>query len=110
MMGDLLEEVYETIDAIKEQDDPHLMEELGDVFLIITMISYMKQQENSFSLNDVLKGISEKLIRRHPHVFSDSDAGNSQEVLKQWNRSRLKLKDESPKNRSLIKYQRVYSS
>ena len=103
MTGDLLEEVYETIEAIKEKDDPHLMEELGDVFLIATMISYMKQQENSFSISDVLDGITEKLIRRHPHVFSDSDASNSTEVLEQWEKIKVEVEGRKPKKSILDK-------
>ena len=106
MTGDLLEEVYETIEAIKEKDDPHLMEELGDVFLIVTMISYMKQQENRFTLNDVLDGISEKLIRRHPHVFSNSDASNSEEVLKQWEQIKVEVEGRKPKKSLLDKVSR----
>ena len=103
MTGDLLEEVYEAIDAIKENDDSHLMEELGDVFLVVTMISYMKEQEGSFSINSVLKGISEKLIRRHPHVFGDSDAEDSDEVLKQWQQIKVDVEGRKPKTSLLDK-------
>jgi len=80
----LLEEAYECIDAINENDLENIQEELGDVYLLVTMISYINQQENNFSIGDVLNSISEKLIRRHPHVFSDARADNSKQVLRQW--------------------------
>ncbi len=83
--GNLLEETYECIDAIIENDDPHLREELGDLYLLVTMLSYMKQEEGSFTIEDVLIEISEKLKRRHPHVFSDVSVSSPQEVIENWN-------------------------
>lgn len=103
MCGDLLEEVYEAIDAIKEKDDAHLMEELGDVYLVVTMIAYMKEQEDSFTIKQVLDGVSEKLIRRHPHVFGDSDAKDSKEVLKQWDKIKVDIEGRKPKKSILDK-------
>lgn len=103
MCGDFLEEVYEAIDAIKEKDEAHLMEELGDVYLVVTMISYMKEQEGSFTIKQVLDGVSEKLIRRHPHVFADSDASDSKEVLKQWEQIKVEVEGRKPKKSILDK-------
>ncbi len=80
----LIEEAYECIDAIDQRDDSNLREELGDLYLLITMITEMKEEENSFYLFDVLDEISEKLIRRHPHVFGDSDKKTVPEILNQW--------------------------
>jgi tetrapyrrole methylase family protein/MazG family protein len=80
----LLEEMYECIDAINNRDDKNLREELGDLYLIITMISYMKEEEGSFSTQHVLQEISEKLIRRHPHVFGESQAKSLPDILQQW--------------------------
>ena len=80
----LIEEVYECIDAINHQDDANMREELGDLFLLATMISYMKEQESAFSVADVLAEISEKLVRRHPHVFEEKKDMSSAEVLTQW--------------------------
>jgi tetrapyrrole methylase family protein/MazG family protein len=74
LRGDLIEETYECIEAIDEQDPAHICEELGDLFLLVTMISYMHEQAGLFSISDVLGGISAKLIRRHPHVFGESSA------------------------------------
>ena len=103
MTGDFIEEVYEAIDAIHENDDSHLKEELGDVFLIVTMISYMKEQEGSFTVRDVLDEIAEKLIRRHPHVFGDSEAKDSQEVIKQWDQIKVNVEGRKPKKNLLDK-------
>ncbi len=80
----LVEEVYECIDAIDNDDDDNLKEELGDIFLLVTMIGEMKEEENSFTLEEVLNEISDKLIRRHPHVFGDVNKETVEEVLDQW--------------------------
>jgi len=80
----LLEEVYECIEAISAKDDFHTAEELGDILLVISMISRIKEEENAFTFKEVIERVSEKLIRRHPHVFADNDAKTSDEVLKNW--------------------------
>jgi tetrapyrrole methylase family protein/MazG family protein len=103
LSSDIIEEVYETVDAIREKDDDHLMEELGDVYLLVTMISYMKQQEGKFRISDVLDGISEKLIRRHPHVFADVQAEDADEVLKQWEDIKVNVEGRKPKTSILDK-------
>ncbi len=103
LSSDFIEEVYEALEAIRDKDDEHLKEELGDVFLVTTMISYMKEQEGAFLVDDVLMGISEKLIRRHPHVFSDSQAGNAQEVLEQWDNIKVNIEGRAPRNSLLDK-------
>jgi len=81
---DLLEEVYECIDAINREDDVNLREELGDLFLLVTMISYIYEQRGTFTVADVLDEIAEKLVRRHPHVFADSHVSNAGDVIRQW--------------------------
>lgn len=80
----LLEEVYECIDAIDKQDDENLKEELGDMFLLLVMISRIKEQESRFTVEEVLHDISEKLVRRHPHVFGDVKTDDVDEILQQW--------------------------
>ena len=80
----LIEEVYECVEAITEKDDSHTQEELGDVFLLAAMISRIKEEEGAFRLSDVFDTISEKLIRRHPHVFSDTEVNSSADVIKNW--------------------------
>jgi tetrapyrrole methylase family protein / MazG family protein len=86
LRGDLLEETYECIDAINRNDTENLREELGDIFLLATMISYIKEEEGAFDIKSVLKEISEKLVRRHPHVFGDSKITDSDEVVEEWDR------------------------
>lgn len=80
----LLEEAYEVAGAVRARDDANLREELGDLLLLIIMHAQIASEENRFGLDDVAREISEKLIRRHPHVFGDSSAQGSEQVLKQW--------------------------
>ncbi len=84
MRGDLLEEAFEAAEAIDEGKPAHICEELGDVFLNTTMIGYMHEQEGLFTVADALDQVSDKLIRRHPHVFGGSKAENSAQVLDLW--------------------------
>jgi tetrapyrrole methylase family protein/MazG family protein len=95
---DLMEETYECIEAIDEKDPAHIKEELGDLFLLVTMISYMHEQENSFTLSDVLNNVSEKLIRRHPHVFGDVKVSGSSEVLDNWAKIKIEQEGRAPKD------------
>ena len=99
LRSDLIEETYECIEAIDEQDPAHVKEELGDVFLLVTMLAYMYEQEGTFSVADVLDGISEKLIRRHPHVFSEHGAALSPtEVIQNWDRIKIEQEGRKPKD------------
>ena len=80
----LIEETYEVVEAI-DNDDPVLMcEELGDLILQAVFHAQMSAEEGRFDINDVCNGICEKLIVRHPHIFSDAVADTSYEVLKNW--------------------------
>lgn len=80
----LLEESYEYIDACTSKNVQDAHEELGDVFLVASMLSLMHQEDDSISINDILDNTSDKLIRRHPHVFEDAPADNSNEVIELW--------------------------
>ena len=73
MKSDLIEETFEAVDAITQNDIPHVKEELGDVFLNTAMITYMNEQLGNFTAADVLNEVSDKIIRRHPHVFPNSE-------------------------------------
>ncbi len=84
LRGSLVEETYECLEAIDEKDSAHIAEELGDLFLLATMISYMHEQEGKFSVADALLNTSKKLIRRHPHVFGEVKVKDSAEVLNNW--------------------------
>ena len=80
----LIEETYECIEAIDEKNPAHIREELGDIFLLATMLAYINEEEGHFSTADVLRTISEKLVRRHPHVFGETKVRDSDEVLDNW--------------------------
>jgi tetrapyrrole methylase family protein/MazG family protein len=98
LRGDLIEETYECIEAIDEKDPEHIGEELGDLFLLVTMLSYMHQQEGAFTLAGVLNGVSEKIIRRHPHVFGEVKVKDSAEVLKNWAHIKVEQEGRKPKD------------
>lgn len=99
MRRDLIEETFEAVDAITQEDPFHAKEELGDVMLNATMISYMYEQKGDFSVAEVLNELAEKLIRRHPHVFPESEGSvcantpvkNGEQVLNQWDRIKENL-------------------
>jgi MazG family protein len=80
----LIEECYELIDAIDERDDETLREELGDLLLQVMLHAQMASEEGRFDFESVAGSIAEKLIRRHPHVFSDLRLSTSDAVLRQW--------------------------
>jgi MazG family protein len=80
----LLEEAYEVFDAIDQRDWPGLAEELGDLMLQAVFFAQMASEEGKFRIDDSLNAIAEKLIRRHPHVFSDGTANTPEEVLRRW--------------------------
>jgi len=84
LLPNLIEETYETADTIRRGDVSHLREELGDLLLQVVLHSEIAEQDGNFRLEDVARGIAEKLVRRHPHVFGDSAAATSKAVLKQW--------------------------
>jgi tetrapyrrole methylase family protein/MazG family protein len=98
LRGDLIEETYECVEAIDEKNPAHIREELGDLYLLVTMLAYMHQQEGSFSVAETLNGIAEKLIRRHPHVFGELKVQNSAEVLENWARIKVEQEGRKPKD------------
>jgi nucleoside triphosphate diphosphatase len=79
-----LEETYEVLEAIDNRDWPELTGELGDLLLQVLFYAEMAQEENRFSIDDVLDALSHKLISRHPHVFGDVKAEDAHTVLKNW--------------------------
>ena len=80
----LLEETYEVFDAIDQRDWSGLAEELGDLMLQAVFYAQMASEEDKFRIDDSLDAISEKLIRRHPHVFADGTAKTSDDVKRRW--------------------------
>jgi tetrapyrrole methylase family protein/MazG family protein len=84
LRGALIEETYECLEAIDENDPDHIAEELGDLFLLATMLGYMHEEEGKFTVADTLTKINDKLIRRHPHVFGGLKVKDSAEILDNW--------------------------
>lgn len=80
----MLEEAYEAVDAIDNNDMKHLKEELGDVLLQVVLHAQIADDEKAFNIEDVAKEINEKLIRRHPHVFGNVEVNSTQEILDNW--------------------------
>jgi MazG family protein len=80
----LIEEAYEVAEAARAKNDAHFREELGDLLLLVVMHAEIAQESGRFNIDNILHEISDKLVRRHPHVFGTSDARDSGAVLKQW--------------------------
>ncbi|MFJ7828468.1 nucleoside triphosphate pyrophosphohydrolase [Psychrobacillus sp. NPDC096623] len=79
-----VEEVYELLQAIDEEDDDHIVEELGDVLLQVFLHAQIGEDNGYFSIEDVLSSIADKMIRRHPHVFGNVKAESTEDVLRNW--------------------------
>jgi MazG family protein len=85
-----IEELYELTDAIISEDWPGIKEELGDLFLHLLFYAKIAKEQNSFSLEDVLNGISEKLIARHPHIYGDVIVNSEEDVKQNWEKLKLR--------------------
>lgn len=94
----MLEEAYEAVDAINDNDMKHLKEELGDVLLQVLLHSQIAKEEKAFDIEDVAKVLSDKLIHRHPHVFGEIKVSSTQEILDNWE----KLKQEEKPHRKSV--------
>ncbi|TNE70721.1 nucleoside triphosphate pyrophosphohydrolase [bacterium] len=86
----MVEEIYEAIDAIDQKNFPELKKELGDLLLHVVFHAVMADETQSFNMGDVIWGIQEKLIRRHPHVFEQVKVSGTEEVLKNWEQIKMK--------------------
>ena len=84
LVSNLIEETYETVAAIKSGDDENLREELGDLLLQVVFHAELASEDQRFDLDDIARGICDKLVRRHPHVYGDSNVGSTDGVLAQW--------------------------
>jgi tetrapyrrole methylase family protein / MazG family protein len=80
----LIEESYEVLDAIDSKDPARHAEELGDLLLQVLLQAAIRKEKGEFSFDDVVEGLSEKLVRRHPHVFGDVKVSGTKDVLKNW--------------------------
>jgi tetrapyrrole methylase family protein/MazG family protein len=92
----LLEETHEVLDAIDADDGERLREELGDVLLQVVFHAQMAAEDGAWDVDDVARGIVEKLIRRHPHVFGEVEVAGADEVLVNWERIKAEEKGEKP--------------
>lgn len=86
----LIEEAYEAVEAITSRDSDELKKELGDLLLHIIFQTRMADEQNEFEIGDVIYAIQEKLIRRHPHVFKDTQVEDEQEVAENWESLKMK--------------------
>src|SRR6059036_594158 len=84
LLAAVIEEGYEVTEAARAKNDAHFCEELGDLLLLVVMNAKIASEAGRFNINEIIRDISDKLIRRHPHVFGTSDARDSGAVLKQW--------------------------
>ena len=94
----MLEEAYEAVDAIDDEDIPNLKEELGDVLLQVVLHSQIAKDNGEFDIEDVAKELADKLIHRHPHVFGNEKVNSTDEILNNWD----KLKKEEKKDRKSV--------
>ena len=91
----VLEEAHEVADAIRQGSDAHMKEELGDLLLQVVLHAQIAREQQRFDLDAIADGISDKLIRRHPHVFGDADASTSDEVRRSWEAIKLEEQAEA---------------
>jgi XTP/dITP diphosphohydrolase len=92
----VIEEAYEVVEAIRSGDKEAIAEELGDLLLQVVLQSQVASDNNQFTLQEVAQGITDKLIRRHPHVFGDVEVANSDEVHQNWEQIKAAEKGENP--------------
>lgn len=99
-----IEETYEMIEALESGDDTEFCEELGDVLFQVVIHAELARQRNAFNISDVIQSISEKLLRRHPHVFSNVQVNGTEDIIKNWElikaeeKKNKPLKDQKKKN------------
>jgi tetrapyrrole methylase family protein/MazG family protein len=103
-----IEETYEVVEAINKQDEQMLREELGDVLLQIALHSEMEREKGNFDFNDVANDIVKKLVVRHPHVFGDVVAENTQQALNSWDAIKLKTKGHKTQGESMMSVPREF--
>lgn len=103
----LVEEAHELLEAIDQQDDETIVEELGDVLLQVFLHAQIGEDEGYFSMEDVLQAVASKMIRRHPHVFGNDNVKNSEEVLQNWQDIK---NSEKPQTASLLNGQDRHTS
>ncbi len=98
---DFIEETYEVIEAIDNEDTELLREELGDVLLQVVFHAQIEREKSVFDINDVANDVCQKLIIRHPHVFGDVNADTTEKVLDNWDKIKMQTKSQSTLSESM---------
>jgi XTP/dITP diphosphohydrolase len=98
----VIEEAYEVVDAIRSGDKDAIAEELGDLLLQVVLQAQVASDRGEFTLTEVAQGITQKLIRRHPHVFGDVEVQNAEEVHQNWEQIKAAEKGETPQEAQLL--------
>lgn len=98
----VIEEAYEVVDALQTGNQKAIAEELGDLLLQVVLQTQIASEHQDFTLEDVAKGITAKLIRRHPHVFGDVQVNSAAEVNQNWEQIKATEKGESPEQANLL--------
>jgi MazG family protein len=97
LLPNLIEEAYEVLEAIQSDDAAHICEELGDLLLQVVLHGEIASETGAFDLDRIAHGISEKLIRRHPHVYGASTVADTSGVLRQWDEIKQAEKGHAPR-------------
>lgn len=98
----VIEEAYEVVDALQSKDSQAIAEELGDLLLQVVLQAQIASEHQDFTLEDVANNITDKLIRRHPHVFADVEVNSAAEVNQNWEQIKAAEKGESPAQAQLL--------
>lgn len=104
----MVEETYETLEAIEAKDDGMIKEELGDVLLQVVFHGQIAKEENRFDTSDIIDGICRKLIERHTHVFGEDIAEDSEAVLKNWDKIKNKSKGIKTHTEKILSIPKTY--
>lgn len=108
--ANFIEETYEAVEAIDTDDTKLLREELGDVLLQVALHSEMESEQGNFDMNNVVDDLCKKLIVRHPHVFGDKSAENSQQALSNWDAVKMKTKSQKTQTEAMLSVSRALPS
>lgn len=108
--ANFIEETYEAIEAIDTEDTELLKEELGDVMLQVAMHAEMEHEQGTFDINDVIDGVCKKLVVRHPHVFGDLSAENTNEALSNWDAVKMQTKSQKTQTEAMQSVSRALPS
>ena len=96
----LADETQEVFEAVDRHDTENLCEELGDVLLQVMLNSQIAKEEGAFTIDDVIDGLCQKMVRRHPHVFGDAKVNTTEEGLALWNE--IKAQEKAEKKRKCL--------